>query len=56
MPESHRGRLELIQHVKILVKDSAKKQQTSNELQRAERDDRSDIVEPLSPCYPSQFP
>jgi len=47
---------ELIRHLKILVKDSAKKLQTSNELQRAERDGRGDVAEPLSQYYPSLFP
>jgi hypothetical protein len=41
---------ELIRHLKILVKDSAKKLQTSNERQRAERDDHGDIAEPPSRC------
>ena len=39
---------ELIRHLKILVKDSVKKLQTSNERQRAEREGRDDIAEP--PC------
>jgi len=46
---------ELIRHLKILVKDSAKKLQTSNERQRAERDGRGDVAEPPSKCYPSLF-
>ena len=37
---------ELIRHLKILIKDSAKKLQTSNERQRAEREGRGDIVQP----------
>ena len=45
--------LELIRHLKILVKDSAKKLQTSNERQRAERDGRGDVAEPPSKWYPS---
>jgi len=39
---------ELLWHLKILVKDSAKKLQTSNERQRAERDGRGDVAEPPS--------
>ena len=46
---------ELIRHLKILVKDSAKKLQTSNQRQRAEREGRGDIAEPLSKSYPSLF-
>jgi len=47
---------ELIQHLKILVKDSAKKLQTSNDRQLAERDGRGDLAAPPSKCYPSLFP
>jgi len=47
---------ELIQDLKILVKDSAKKLQTSNERQRAEQHGRGDVAEPPSKCYPSLFP
>ena len=47
---------ELIRHLMILVKDSAKKLPMSNERQRAERDGRGDVAEPPSKCYPSLFP
>ena len=47
---------ERIWHLKILVKDSAKKLQTSNERHRAERDGRAEIAEPPSKSYPSLFP
>jgi len=47
---------ELIRHLKILVKDSAKKLQTSNKRQRGEWDGRGDVAEPPSKCYPSLFP
>ena len=46
---------ELIPHLRFLLKDSAKKQQTSNEYQRAERDCRGEVAEPPSKCYPSRF-
>jgi len=46
---------ELIRPLKILVKDSAKKLQTSNERQRAELDGRGEVAEPPSKCYPSLF-
>jgi len=46
---------ELIQHLKILVKDSAKKLQTSNGRQKAERDGSGDVAEPPCKCYPSLF-
>jgi len=46
---------ELIRHLKILVKASAKKLQTSNERQRAEREGRGDIAEPPSKSYPFLF-
>jgi len=46
----------LIRHLKILVTDSAKKQQMSNERQRAEWDGRGDVAELTSKCYPSLFP
>jgi len=43
---------ELIRHLKIPVKDSAKKLPTSNERQRAGPEGRGDIAEPLSESYP----
>jgi len=46
---------ELIRHPKILVTDSAKKPQTFNKHQRAERDGRGEVVEPPSKYYPSLF-
>jgi len=46
---------ELIRHLKILVKDSAKKLQTSNEHQRAEHEGHRDIVEPPGKSYLSLF-
>jgi len=46
---------ELIRHLKILVKDSAKKVQMSNVRQRAERKGRGDIAELPSKTYPSLF-
>jgi len=46
---------ELIRHLKILVKSLAKKLQTSNERQRAEREGLGDIAEPPSKSYPSLF-
>jgi len=44
---------ELTRHLKILVKDSVKKLEPSKVGQRAERDIRGDLAEPLSKCYPS---
>jgi len=46
---------ELIRHLKILVKDVAKKLQMSNKRQKAKRDIRGDIVEPPGKYYPSLF-
>jgi len=42
--------LELNRHLKILVEDSGKKLQTTKERQRAGRDGRGDVTEPLSKC------
>jgi len=47
--------VELISHLKILVKDSAKKLQTSNECQKAECDINGDVAEPLGKYYPLLF-
>jgi len=44
---------EFIRHLKILVNDSAKKLQTSNEPQKAQRDLRGAIAEP--PCKYYQY-
>ena len=46
---------EFIRHLKILVKDSAKKLQTLNECQKAGRDLRSDVAEPPSKYYQYLF-
>jgi len=46
---------ELILHLKTLVKDSAKKLQTSNQRQRAEQDGNGDVAEPSSKYYASLF-
>jgi len=46
---------EFIRHLKILVKDSAKKLQTSNERQKAGRDLGGDIVEPPGKYYQYLF-
>jgi len=40
--------MELHRHLKILVRDSGKKLQTSKEHQRAGRDGGGDVTEPLS--------
>jgi len=40
--------LELNRHLKILVRDSGKKLQTTKERQRAGRDGRGDVAEPPS--------
>jgi len=45
--------LELNRHLKILVRDSGKKLQTTKERQRAARDGRGDVTEPTSWCWPS---
>jgi len=42
--------LELNRHLKILVRDSGKKLQTTKERQRAGRDGRRDVTEPPSKC------
>jgi len=42
--------MELNRHLKILVRDSGKKLQTTNERQRAGRDGRADVTEPPSKC------
>jgi len=42
--------LELNRHLKILVRDCGKKQQTTKERQRAGRDGRGDVTEPRSKC------
>ena len=42
--------LELDWHLKILVRDSGKKLQTTKECQRAGRDGFSDVTEPPSKC------
>jgi len=42
---------QFFRHLKILVKDSAKKLQTLNELQKAGRDHRGDIAEPPGKYY-----
>jgi len=42
---------EFIRHLKILVKDSAKKRQTSNQRQKAGRDLRGDVAEPRCQYY-----
>jgi len=47
---------ELIRHVKILVRDVAKKLLTSNDGQRPEQDGRDDITEHPRYCYPTLFP
>jgi len=47
---------ESIRHLKILVKDSAKKLQTSNERQKAGRDLGSDVAEPPGKYYQYLFP
>ena len=44
---------EPIRHLKILVKDSAKKLLTSNKHQRAGRDVSGNVGEPPGKCYPS---
>jgi len=46
---------EPIRHLKILVKDLAKKLQTSNKHQRVGWDVRGNVGEPPSNCYPSLF-
>ena len=40
--------LEMNWHLRILVKDSTKKLQATNEHKRADHDGRSDVTEPLS--------
>jgi len=40
--------LELNRHLKIVVRDSGKKLQTTKECQRAGRDGRGDVMEPQS--------
>ena len=42
--------LELNRHLRILVKDSAKKLQATNERKRADHDGRGDVTEPPSKC------
>jgi len=42
--------LEQNRHLKILVRDSGKKLQTTKERQRAGRDGGGDVTEPLSKC------
>jgi len=42
--------LELNRHLKILVRDSGKKLQTTTERQRAGRDGSGDVTEPPSKC------
>ena len=42
--------LELNRHLQIVVRDSAKKPQTTKEHQRAGRDCRGDVTEPPSKC------
>jgi len=42
--------LELNRHLKILVRDSGMKLQTTKERQRAGRDGRGDVTEPLRKC------
>jgi len=42
--------LELHRHLKMLVRDSGKKLQSSKERQRAGRDGRGDVTQPLSKC------
>jgi len=42
---------QLIRHLTILVKDSAKKLQRSNQCERPERDDPGEVAEPPSKCY-----
>jgi len=42
--------LELNRHLKIVVRDSGKKLQTTKERQRAGCDGRSDVTEPPSKC------
>jgi len=46
---------EFIHHLKILVKDSAKKLQTSNECQKAGRDLRGNVVDPPGKYYQYLF-
>jgi len=46
---------EFIRHLQILVKDSAKKLQTSNEHQKAGRDLRGDVAEPPGKYYQYLF-
>jgi len=46
---------EFIHHLNILVKDSAKKMQTSNERQKAGRDLHGDVAEPPGKYYQSLF-
>jgi len=46
---------ELIRHLKILVKHSAKKLQMSNECQKAGRDLCGDIAEPAGEYYQYLF-
>jgi len=46
---------EFIRHLKILVKDSAKKLQMSNERQKAGRDLRGDVAEPPGKYYQYLF-
>jgi len=47
---------EFICHLKILVKDSAKKLQTSNECKKAGRDLPGDLAEPPGKYYEYLFP
>jgi len=42
--------LELNRHLKILVRDAGMKLQTTKERQRAGRDGRGELTEPLSKC------
>jgi len=47
---------EFIRHLKILVNDSAKKLQTSNERQKTGWDLRGDVAEPAGKYYQYLFP
>ena len=42
--------LELNRHLRILLKDSAKKLKATNKRKRADHDGRGDVTEPLSKC------
>jgi len=46
---------ELIYHLKVVVKDSAKKLQMLIKRQKPERDSRRDVAEPPGKCYPLLF-